>query len=199
MRTPWPPQTRHGVENENMPWLSSTTPRPPQAEHIDGEVPGLAPDPLQVAHCASVVRNSVVVMPLTESLKSTVSCAVMSAPRRGPTPDEAPPRPRPWPPRPNMFPNMSPRPPPPMSSTLNVKPPAPGPPRPPIGPMVRTSSYSLRLASSPSTSYADATSLNFSSATALPGFLSGCRSRASLRYALVISLAVELGSTPSVL
>jgi hypothetical protein len=58
-----------------------------------------------------------------------------------------------------------------MSSMLKLNP--PGVPRPPIadiGPMERTSSYSLRFDSSPSTSYAAATSLNFSSATGSPGF-----------------------------
>ena len=54
--TPRPPQTRHGDENENSPWFSSTTPRPPQFEQTFGCVPGLAPLPWHVPHCASLVR-----------------------------------------------------------------------------------------------------------------------------------------------
>src|SRR5688572_10119752 len=86
MIDPRPWQLRHGVENENMPWLSSTTPRPPQTGQRSGYVPGLAPDPWHVEHWASLVNCSVVVMPRTASSKSSVSWAVTSAPRCGPTP-----------------------------------------------------------------------------------------------------------------
>ena len=103
--------------------------------------------------------------PVTASAKSMVNDASTSAPRRGWIP--APPPPRWRPPRPNMPPRTS-----PMSPTLKENPSDP-PCRPPImeGPMRRTSSYSARLSSSPSTSYAAETSLNFSSATSLPGIL----------------------------
>ena len=151
MTVPPPPQRRHGDENENRPWLSSMTPRPPHCGHSFGVVPGRAPEPWHVEHCASLVRCSVVVMPRAASTKSSVSSACTSAPRRGPTPDAAaPPRP-PAPRRPNIWPSRSPRPLALASSMLNVNPPGPpGPP--PIGPSRRTSSYSARLASSPSTS-----------------------------------------------
>ena len=95
---PAPPQRRHGVENENRPWLSSMTPRPPHCGHSFGVVPGRAPEPWHVEHWASLVRCSVVVMPRAASTKSSVSSAWTSAPRRGPTPDAAPP-PRPPAPR----------------------------------------------------------------------------------------------------
>ncbi len=69
-----------------MPWLSSTTPRPPQFEQTLGVVPGLAPEPWHVEHWASAVRYNVVVSPRTASAKSSVSSALTSAPRCGPTP-----------------------------------------------------------------------------------------------------------------
>ncbi len=40
MMMPDPPQPRQGVWNENKPWLSSTTPRPPHCEQVLGWVPG---------------------------------------------------------------------------------------------------------------------------------------------------------------
>jgi len=45
MIEPRPWQLRQGDENENIPWLSSTTPRPPHTGQRSGYVPGLAPDP----------------------------------------------------------------------------------------------------------------------------------------------------------
>ncbi len=137
--TPAPPQARHGEENEKKPWFSSITPRPPHCEQTFGWVPGLAPLPLQVLHCASLVRCSVVVMPCTASAKSRVNDASRSPPRCGPADAEAPPPRRP---RPNICPSTSPR---PSAPTLksNVWPPNPPPPLglkpppnglPPIGP-----------------------------------------------------------------
>ena len=107
MMTPAPPHARHGDENEKKPWLSSTTPRPPHCEHTFGCVPGLAPLPLQVLHCASLVRCSVVVRPLAASTKSSVSVASTSAPRCGPAAADAPPPRRP---RLNICPSRSPKP-----------------------------------------------------------------------------------------
>ena len=46
MMLPVPAQRWHGVENENRPWLSSTTPRPPHTGQTFGAVPGRAPEPL---------------------------------------------------------------------------------------------------------------------------------------------------------
>jgi hypothetical protein len=74
MIDPLPWQFRHGEENENRPWLSSTTPRPPQTPQTCGWVPGLLPDPAQVEHWASLVRYSVVVSPVAASAKSRLSC-----------------------------------------------------------------------------------------------------------------------------
>ena len=86
--------------------------------------------------------------------------------------------------------------------TLYCWPPPPYPPlplgrKPPPANRDRASSYSLRLASSDSTSYASETSLNRSSAGLSPGFLSGCSSRASLRYFFLISSGVASLDTPS--
>src|SRR3954453_5011112 len=89
-----------------------------------------------------------------------------------------------------------------VAVTLKLYPPGPpGPPpwKPPIGPSLRTSSYSLRLASSPSTSYAALTSLNRSSAASSPGCVSGWLARANFRYALVMSLGAASSLTPRTL
>src|SRR6478735_8534984 len=201
--TPVPWHWRHGEENEKNPWFSSITPRPPHSEQTFGCVPGLAPLPWHVEHCASLVRCNVVVMPCAASAKSSVRLADRSSPRCGPAEAEAPPPRRP---RPNICPSTSPRPSAPTlkSKVCPPKPPGPAlglnpPPNPPpIGPRARTSSYSLRLASSPSTSYAALTSLNRSSALASPGCVSGWFSRASLRYALVMSFGAASFATPRI-
>ena len=191
---PLPLHERQGCENENIPWLSAVDPRPPHAVHVFGEVPARAPEPEHDEHCASAVRCNDVVRPCAASTKSSVSVVAMSCPRCGPV-DPPPPR-RPPPPRPNIWPRMSPSPSPPMSKRMFCPPP-PGPPKPPIGPTRRTSSYSARFFSSPTTSYAAEMSLNFSSAFALSGFASGWYSRASFRYAFVMSLTVASFDTPS--
>src|SRR4051812_17242648 len=150
--TPVPWQVVHGVENEKKPWLSSVTPRPPHVGHTWGVVPDLAPVPWHTEHAASDVSWRAVVTPWMASVNDSRSVATRSSPRRGPTPRPAAPAP-PRAPRPKRLPRMSPRP----SPALNVNDPDPGPPGPPlngapIGPILRTSSYSLRLASSPTTS-----------------------------------------------
>ena len=48
MTVPAPPQREHGVEIENRPWPSISTPRPAQRGQTIGAVPGLAPVPPQV-------------------------------------------------------------------------------------------------------------------------------------------------------
>lgn len=172
---PRPPQATHGDENEKNPWLSSLTPRPPHWAHIWGVDPGRDPLPPHTGHPTSDVSWMVVVSPEMASVNPRVSSASRSLPRRGPEPWGAPPPRRP---PPNRLPNN-----PPMSSALKLapappKPPGPpappGPPKPPMGPSLRTSSYSVRLASSPSTSYAPETSLNRSSAVGSSGLASGC-------------------------
>jgi hypothetical protein len=103
-------------------------------------------------------------------------------------------------PRPNRLPRRSPT---SSAPTSNENPPAPGRPGPPgpkppaTGPRRRTSSYSLRRASSPSTSYAAEISLKRSSALGSSRLASGWYSRASFRYALVMSLADAPSSTPN--
>jgi len=139
MVLPRPPQARQGDENENGPWFSSTTPRPPQTPQVRTPVPGAAPEPEQVEQRSSLMSDSEVVTPRTASANSRVSRASRSSPRRGPTPEE----PRERPPEPNICPNRSPK--PDMSAALKENPPA-------FGPRRRTSSYSARFFSSPSTS-----------------------------------------------
>ena len=48
----------------------------PHTPQTDGRVPGFDPEPSQVEHCASLVRNSVVVRPEAASSKSSVSSAL---------------------------------------------------------------------------------------------------------------------------
>ena len=45
MIDPWPAHSGHGCWIEKKPWLSESTPRPPQRGHTRGEVPGFAPEP----------------------------------------------------------------------------------------------------------------------------------------------------------
>src|SRR4051812_22274952 len=101
IRIPVPPHVRHGWLNENSPWLSSSTPRPPHVEQMTGDVPGAAPVPLHVVQAASLVTLTVVVMPLTASRNERCSSASRSSPRRGPAgpPPPVPPRPEEPPPR----------------------------------------------------------------------------------------------------
>ncbi len=81
-----------------------------------------------------------------------------------------------------------------MSSIRKV-PPEPDRPNPPAtGPRRRASSYSLRVAGSPSTSWAAEISLKRSSE---PGLASGWYCLASLRYARAMSLSVAVEGTPS--
>ena len=164
---PRPPHAEHGTENANPPWFVSATPRPPHCVQRFGEVPGRAPEPVQVLHTASLVKCKLVVRPLAASTKSMDNEASRSDPRCGPTP--APLRRPP----PNICPSKSLSPPAPaMSPTSKRNAPLPDPPIAP-GPRRRTSSYSRRRSSSPSTSYAAEISLKRSSAEALLGLASG--------------------------
>ena len=163
MMLPLPPHERHGEDIANGPWLFATDPRPPHALHIFGDVPGRAPEPVHDEHTASAVRCNDVVRPCAASSKERFNVDSISAPRCGPTPLAPPRRPRP----PNICPRMSPKSAPPVSK------PMPPPGKPADGPMRRTSSYSARFAASPTTSYAAEMSLNFSSASLLPGLVSG--------------------------
>ena len=124
-RCPAPAHRGTAMENENRPWLSSTTPRPPQFAHTLGLVPGLAPEPLQVRAlrvAGEVQRGG------DARARRRRSRACSSASRSLPPLGAAARRrrpPAPPPPRPNRSPSRSPRSPPSMSPTLNVKPPGP--------------------------------------------------------------------------
>ncbi len=67
---------------------------------------------------------------------------------------------------------------------------------PPSPPNARALSYSLRFSGSERTSWAAPTCLNRSSAAVSPGLRSGWYSRASLRYAFLISSCDAFLSTP---
>ena len=81
---PVPPQATHGWLNENIPWFSLTTPRPPHTVHTVGVVPGAEPEPPQVEQGASETTLTVVVAPRTASPNDRCSSASMSWPRWGP-------------------------------------------------------------------------------------------------------------------
>src|ERR1700757_308519 len=205
MIEPLPRQSVHGSEKPNAPWLRLITPEPLHVGHTFGLVPGCAPLPWQLVHGAGLVSRSGIATPLAASTKSSWVSVSRSFPRRGRL-GRAPE------PRPNNPPNRSPMLVPPLrpaaskrSFRLNSAPSPPtsnppkppsnrGPPNPPPARSRRVSSYSLRLASSDNTLYASETALNRS---APPGFLSGCRSEASLRYAVLMSLALASEETPS--
>src|SRR5215475_909281 len=199
---PVPRQSRHGSLNPNAPWLRLTNPLPPQVGHTYGLVPGRAPDPWQVWHVPGPESFNGSITPRTASSKPSVTSASTSCPRVGPTlrrrvvvpPVKSPPKMSPSPPPVPALP----MPPVPLkrSPTSNVPSPLGNPP--PAN-SVRASSYSLRRFSSERTSYASDTSLNLASASALPGFLSGCSSRASLRYAFLMSAGDASLATPSAL
>ena len=87
-------------------------------------------------------------------------------------------RPPPPPPPPKAPPKMSPN---WEKMSSMFMPPPPNPPGPPRMPSWPNRSYCWRFVSSLNTSYASAASLNFSSAAALSGFLSGWYFKASLR------------------
>mmetsp|Transcript_8227 Transcript_8227/g.28868 ORF Transcript_8227/g.28868 Transcript_8227/m.28868 type:complete len:246 (+) Transcript_8227:478-1215(+) len=102
-----------------------------------------------------------------------------------------------WPPKRN--PNG---PPPPPKNCENM---SPGPPPPPpcccccLSPSSPWRSYTLRFSGSDSTSKALLISVNFFSASASPGFLSGWYFRASLRYDRLIVPSSAPRGTPSTL
>jgi hypothetical protein len=199
MTCPVPRQLRHGSENANAPWLRLVTPAPPQTPQVCGDVPGLAPLPAQVGHVPGLCIRSGTVTPSTASSKESVASVSTSCPRAGPdaawlrpraVPGPVPKRPPNRSPRPPVRPAPGPAPPAPPNRSPRSKgcpPPAPGKPpgkppgRPPAPNRRRASSYSLRRFGSESTSYASDTSLKRLSACSLPGFLSGCRSRAIWR------------------
>ena len=159
---PRPPHCGQGELNEKKPWLSSSTPRPSQRGQVVGAVPGLAPLPWQVEQAASDTRLTDVSTPVDRVEERQVQLGLevgaalgTGTPRRAPS----------GPPAPAAAEQAA-------EQVVDVgggevevagvaagragteAAPEPGTsgPMPPIGPSRRTSSYSLRLASSPTTS-----------------------------------------------
>src|SRR5690606_25472424 len=207
--SPRPLQSGHGSVREKPPPLPrATCPVPTQVGHTRG-VPFLSPVPEQALQGCCEDMRSGTVAPSIASVKLRVTSDSMSCPRRGWV------RVVPAPPRLNRPPKTSPRPPPkppapawpPWAppkrsprSKLKEPPPAPGPGRnPPLPNSARASSYSLRFLGSPRMSFASEISLKRSSALALPLLASGWNSRASVRYAFLISASVASLGTPRTL
>src|SRR5690606_27538801 len=202
---PVPRQSRHGSENANAPWLRLTRPTPPHVGQVRGVLPGRAPVPPQRSQRPGEVSRSCTSAPRTASTQSIRSALSTSAPRRlrvvavvpAPRPPNRPPNRSPSPLAPEAPPNRSFRSKPGPAAVPN--PPGNPPPAnrpPPPAKSARVSSYSRRFFSSDSTPYASETLLNRASASASPGLASGCSSRASLRYAFLISSAEASGGTP---
>src|SRR3954451_13626901 len=115
---PVPPHLEHGCEIEKRPCPCCSIPRPWQREHTVGEVPGLAPDPLQVGHVADRVTATGTCAPSIAWSNEMCTSVSRSRPRSGPLRTPVPPGPPPL--------NRSER----MSEKPPVKPPAPpAPPR----------------------------------------------------------------------
>src|SRR5690348_16064677 len=199
---PRPLQSGQGsVSEKPPPEPRATWPVPTQVGHTRG-VPFLSPVPEHALQGDCEVMRRGTVAPSTASVKLSVTSVSMSWPRLGcvrvpvpvpprlnsppktsPSPPPKPPAPcPPWGPPPKRSPR----------SKLNEPPPAPGPGRkPPLPNRARASSYSLRFLGSPRTSFASEISLKRSSALALPLLASGWNSRASFRYAFLISRSEE--------
>ena len=205
--TPW--HSRHGSEKLNEPWLRVTSPTPRHCGQVRGSVPGLAPVPWQVSQTPGARSVSGSVAPAHRVARSRAS----PRPRRR---GRAPARARPAPAaaagedRAEQVGEAG-------AAEAPVAGAVPAPARRRTGRTrsngrrrrrpgrcagtrpSRTASASRRTPcacrSSESTSYASETALNRSSASVLPGLWSGCSSRASLRYAFLISSAeADLGT-----
>ena len=81
MTVPEPWQLEQGWDIEKMPWLWASRPRPLHTGHTRGEVPGLAPDPLQVGHGDDVGTASGTCAPLTAWSKLSETSVSRSRPR----------------------------------------------------------------------------------------------------------------------
>src|SRR3954454_21602054 len=173
---PVPPHWRHGCEIEKRPCDSASTPRPWQRLQTVGLVPGFAPVPRPVGQGGASGTVTDTCPPSIACSNDTCTSVSRSRPRSGRGVRPAPPPP------PNRSDRMSPKPPTPPAGAP-PKPPPP-PPKPPPGKppkMPPPESYCLRFSGSDRTAYAPWTSLNRSSASLSPGFLSGWYFRASLR------------------
>ena len=114
MISPRPPHCGQGWLIEKKPWLSESTPRPPQRGQTCGLVPGSAPLPPQVAQAACFGTVTGIWVPLIAWSKQSVISVSRSRPRIGSRPGPPPP------PRLKIVEKMS-----PMSE---VKPPGPAGP-----------------------------------------------------------------------
>ena len=168
----------------NERWTLCTSPRPPQVSQLAGWVPGAVPAPAQVPQTTAVSTVRSRVLPKAVSASSRSSRISASAPcrtrLRGPRAVDAP----------KNASMMSPRPPKPPNG-----PPA-GPTPPPGASGSPPRSTISRFCGSDRTSYAAVTSLNRSCAAG-SGLTSGCRSRASFRYARLICSVEASRRTPS--
>mmetsp|Transcript_104906 Transcript_104906/g.254604 ORF Transcript_104906/g.254604 Transcript_104906/m.254604 type:complete len:303 (+) Transcript_104906:306-1214(+) len=151
-------------------------PRPRQSVHVTS-APSLPPRPSQSSQMTLRVMASFTVRPLYRSSRETLSGWTWSSPFLGP-----------WRPR---------RPPPP-NMALKMSSASPPPPPPSSSPSFPYRSYFSRFSGSESTPNASPSCLNFSGSPPLSGWRAGPRTHA-LRYALRISSAVAVFSTPSTL
>ena len=172
---PRPPHAGHGVSvcmrPKRLLMDLYTTPVPWHCWQVSVFLSSL-PVPLQWAQVTYLRTLNFLVTPVATSAKLSFTfrrrsepwcCCVPLEPPNPLNPPKPPPN-APWPPK--MSPNME-----KMSSMFMLAPP-PNPPAPFI-PACPNWSYLCLFSGSRRTSYASAASLNFSSASLLPGFLSG--------------------------
>ena len=133
--SPRPPQRGQGWLIEKKPWLSESIPLPWQRGHTVGAVPGLAPEPPQVAHVACFGTVTLTSAPSMACSKDSWTSVSRSRPRAGAS--RGPAR------RPKTVEKMSPR--------SDVKPPPPKP-RGPKPENIPPESYSERFLGSDSVS-----------------------------------------------
>jgi len=186
---PKPLQRGHGREVITWPrnerCTCCTSPRPMQVSQVSGWVPGAQPDPSQVVHTTAVSIVSSRVVPKAVSARSSSTRSVALRPRRA----------RVRGPREVAVPKKA------SMMSLNGKPAPPNGPAPPAPPPGANGSaprsYISRFLGSESTSYAWVISLNRSWVSG-SGLTSGCSSRASRRYAFLISSGLASRRTPKV-
>src|SRR3954452_24254980 len=80
---PVPPHFEHGCEMEKRPWPCCSMPRPWQREQTVGEVPGFAPEPLQVGQVADSVTATGTCAPSIAWSNEMCTSVSRSRPRSG--------------------------------------------------------------------------------------------------------------------
>ncbi|MDQ1201019.1 hypothetical protein QE449_001637 [Rhodococcus sp. SORGH_AS303] len=190
--SPAPRQVGHGRAVMTCPrndrWTDCTSPAPLHVSQRTGVESPLVPEPVHTSHSTAVSTAMCLVTPVAHS--SSVSVVRSSESEPGWTRPRGPRVPPPLPPK-NAS-NTSPSPPP---KPAPPKPPAPPPP--PLSSGSPPRSTMRRFSGSDSTSYAELMSLKRAWADS-SGLTSGWNSRASLRYARLISWSDALLSTPRV-